>query len=76
MKKIVLFMSVMVSLLTACTSFDEASKAEDISALNVGVNLTVDVENLASVKDLKVKFDNYADGYHYETYMIGFRQRE
>ena len=45
MKKIVLFMSVMVSLLTACTSFDEASKAEDISALNVGVNLTVDVEN-------------------------------
>gem|GEM_PF-5187056 len=69
-------MSVMVSLLTACTSFDEASKAEDISALNVGVNLTVDVENLASVKDLKVKFDNYADGYHYETYMIGFRQRE
>ncbi len=66
MKKTVLFICAMVPLLAACTSFDEASKAKDISALNVGVNLTVDVENLASVKDLKVKLDNYSDGYHYE----------
>lgn len=55
-----------IALTTAsCTSFSDASDAEKVEALQVSVTMTINVENLKSVKDLKVKLDDYTDDYHY-----------
>ena len=57
--------SVLSLLTTSCTNFSEASDAEKAEPLNIGVSMTINVPNLKSVKDLKVKLDDLKDDYHY-----------
>ena len=40
---------------TSCTGFSEASDAEEAEPLKVSVAISIDVENLKSVKGLKAK---------------------
>lgn len=55
----------------SCEGWKEANDAKEVAPLKVGVNLSVEVENLASVKDLVVKLDNYSEGYHYKKNVEG-----
>lgn len=50
---------------TSCTGFSEASDAEEAEPLKVSVAISIDVENLKSVKGLKAKLDDYTNDYHY-----------
>lgn len=52
--------------LSGCQGFSEASSTEDIQPLTVSVNMDINVENLDSVKDLKIKLNNYSTGVQYE----------
>lgn len=67
MKNTIYILALLLSAaLTACSGFSDASDAEKVEPLDVPVGITVQVDNLASVSDLKVRLDNYVDNYHYE----------
>lgn len=67
MKKTIYTLALLLSFtLMACSGFSDASDAEKVEPLDVPVGITVQVENLASVSELKVRLDNYVDNYHYE----------
>lgn len=67
MKKTIYTLALILSVtLMACSGFSDASDAEKVEPLDVPVGITVQVENLASVSELKVRLDNYVDNYHYE----------
>ena len=54
-----------LALVTACNTFDEIADAEDIAPIGVKVDLEVAIENLATLNNLTLKFDNYEDDLHY-----------
>ena len=56
--------------LTACEKFSDAGDAEEIQKISVNVNTTISVENV-TVKSLKVKFVNYAEGLTFEKESTG-----
>ena len=53
-------------ILGACDSFKDLNDVKEIAPISVNVALDFNIENLAEVKDLKVKFDNYDEDLHYE----------
>lgn len=66
MKKIIYSLSLaLVALFAACDGYKDASDAEKVEPLNVPVGVTIQMDNIQSVSDLKVKLDDYADNYHY-----------
>ena len=65
MKKYLSIMSVGL-ILTACTSFNDLSGAKEITPIMVNVELDFNIDNLAELKDMKLKFDNYEENLHYE----------
>jgi len=52
--------------LTGCDAYKDLKDAENITPISVHVSLDFNIENLAEVKDLKLKFDNYDEDLHYE----------
>lgn len=52
-------------LFSSCDSFKEMSDVKEVAPISVSVSLNVKVENLASLKGMKVKFDNYEEDLHY-----------
>lgn len=64
-KYLTMLASFLCLMTASCTNFSEASDAEKAEPLNIGVSMTINVPNLKSVKDLKVKLDDLKDDYHY-----------
>lgn len=54
-----------VLLLAGCDEWRSVSDSERVAPLEVKVNLDIQVDNIASASGLKVKLDDYEDGYHY-----------
>lgn len=53
-------------LLASCDEWKSVSESEKVVPLDVKVSLDIQVENMASTSGLKLKLDDYEDGYHYE----------
>ena len=51
-------------LVSSCDSFRDVKGVEDVASMSVAVNIQLDVENLAEIKDLTLKFDNYDEDLH------------
>lgn len=49
---------------TACEDFKDANQAETVAPIEVSVNLTLAIENVASTQDFVVRFDNYDEDLH------------
>ena len=57
-RKLIYLLALIGTPLVGCESFNELSDAKDVAPIDVNVDLTIAVENLAEVKDLTVKIDN------------------
>lgn len=53
-----------ILLVSSCDSFRDVKGVEDVASMSVAVNIQLDVENLAEIKDLTLKFDNYDEDLH------------
>lgn len=51
--------------LIGCDSFRDMSGAAEVNPITVDVYLDITVENISTLKDLTVKFDNYDEDLHY-----------
>ena len=58
MKKYLLMISLVLAL-TSCEAFNDLEGTKEITPISVEVALDFNIDNLAELKDLKVKFDNY-----------------
>ncbi len=66
MKKYLIYLSILgTTLLTGCDSFREMSGVTEVEPISVNVDMEITVENVAALKDLRVKFDNYDEDVHY-----------
>ena len=66
MKKYLIYLSMLATtLLIGCDSFQEMSGVTEVEPISVNVDMEITVENVAALKDLKVKFDNYDEDVHY-----------
>lgn len=54
-----------IMITTACEGFSDASNAKKTEPLKVTVSINIALNNVQSVKNLKVKLDDYTDDYHY-----------
>ena len=70
-RKLIYLLALIGTPLVGCESFNELSDAKDVAPIDVNVDLTIAVENLAEVKDLTVKFDNYDEDLHYSKEIKG-----
>ena len=60
MKKYLIYLFTLAStLLIGCDSFRDMSGAAEVNPITVDVYLDITVENISTLKDLTVKFDNY-----------------
>ena len=69
MKKYLLMISILLAL-TSCEAFNDLEGTKEITPISVEVALDFNIDNLAELKDLKVKFDNYDEDMHYEKEVI------
>ena len=66
MKKYLIYLFALAStLLIGCDSFRDMSGAAEVNPITVDVYLDITVENISTLKDLTVKFDNYDEDLHY-----------
>ncbi len=65
MKKYLIYLFTLTTLIVGCDSFKDLSDATEVEAIDVNVDLDIAVENVAVLKDLKIKFDNYDEDLHY-----------
>lgn len=60
MKKYLIYLFTLAStLLIGCDSFRDMSGTAEVNPITVDVYLDITVENISTLKDLTVKFDNY-----------------
>ena len=57
--------------LSACDSFNELESVKEIEPISVDVALDFNIANVAEMKDLTLKFDNYDEALHYEKVVSG-----
>lgn len=57
--------------LMACDSFNELKDVEEIAPISVNVALDLNMDNVAEIRDLILKFDNYDEALHYEKSIKG-----
>ena len=57
--------------LSACNSFNELESVKEIEPISVNVALDFNIANVAEMKDLTLKFDNYDEALHYEKVVSG-----
>ena len=66
MKKHLIYLFTLASiLLTGCDSFKDISGVTEVGPITVNVDLDITIENIATLKDLTIKFDNYDEDLHY-----------
>ena len=66
MKKYLIYLFTLAStLLIGCDSFRDMSGTAEVNPITVDVYLDITVENISTLKDLTVKFDNYDEDLHY-----------
>lgn len=70
-KKLIYLLALSSMFLTGCDSFKEMSDVEKVMPISVNVDLEISVENLAELKGLTVKFDNYDEDLHYRQEVTG-----
>lgn len=70
MKKYLLILTTCLAL-TGCEAFNDLDGAQEIAPISVDVDLDFSIDNLAELKDLKLKFDNYDEDLHYEKSIEG-----
>lgn len=70
MKKYILSLFIM-SALTSCDSFTDIYDAEEIAPIDITIQLGIEIENLSSLTELKLKLDNYEEDLHYEKIFSG-----
>lgn len=70
MKKYLLILSA-AFLLAGCDSFSEMSDTQEVAPVSIDVSLEIAVDNLASLKSLTVKLDNYDEDLHYTAQASG-----
>lgn len=49
-----------------CDEYRDMFDAENITPITVNVSMDIDIDDLAEIKELKLKLDNYEEGVHYE----------
>lgn len=64
MKK-TLFILTLATALSGCEAYNDLKDVEEIAPISVQVNMTLDIENLATLKELTLKMDNYDEDLHY-----------
>ena len=64
-RKLIYLLALAVTPLVGCDTFSELSEAKEVAPIAVNVDLDIAVENLAAVKGLTVKLDNYDEDLHY-----------
>lgn len=63
---------VLVAALTSCEKFNDANDAEKISAITLNVKVGIsNIDNLASMNSLVIKFNNSKEGYYIEKQFDG-----
>ena len=66
MKKYLIYLFTLAStLLIGCDSFRDMSGTAEVNPITVDVYLDITVENISTLKDLTVKFDNYDEDLQY-----------
>lgn len=70
MKKYLFILTTCLAL-TGCEAFNDLDGAQEIAPISVDVDLDFSIDNLAELKDLKLKFDNYDEDLHYEKSIEG-----
>ena len=70
-RKLIYLLALAVTPLVGCDTFSELSDAKEVAPIAVNVDLDIAVENLAAVKGLTVKFDNYDEALHYTKEISG-----
>jgi hypothetical protein len=70
MKKYLLMISAVLAM-SSCEAFNDMEGVQEIEPISVNVTLDFNIDNLAELKDLKVKFDNYDENLHYEKPISG-----
>lgn len=70
-RKLIYLFALVFTPLVGCDTFNELSDAKEVAPIAVNVDLDIAVENLASVKGLTVKFDNYDEDLHYTKEVSG-----
>lgn len=72
MKRYFVYLSTLaITLLMGCDSFKDISDATEVESIDVNVDLEIAVENVAELKGLTVKFDNYDEDLHYVENVTG-----
>lgn len=72
MKRYLIYLSTLaITLLMGCDSFKEISDATEVESIGVNVDLEIAVENVAELKGLTIKFDNYDEDLHYVENVTG-----
>ena len=65
MRKIYIVSLIWMLLVSSCDSFRDVRGVDNVSPMSISVNIQLDVENLAEIKDLTLKFDNYEEDLHF-----------
>ena len=70
MKRYITILTTCLTLM-ACNSFNELKDAERIAPISVNVALDFNIDHVAEIRDLTLKFDNYDEALHYEKVVNG-----
>lgn len=70
-RKLIYLFALAVTPLVGCDTFSELSDAKEVAPISVNVGLDIAVDNLAAVKGLTIKFDNYDEALHYSKEING-----
>ena len=70
MKKYISILATCLSLV-ACDSFKDLNDVKEIAPISVNVAIDFNIDNVAEMKDLTLKFDNYEEDLHYEKSVNG-----
>ena len=61
----------LAALTTACSPFQDIEDTKEIAPISVTVDFRVSIDNLATLQDLTLKFDNYEEDLHYVRQVSG-----
>ncbi len=64
MKKYILSLYASLLVFASCDTFSDIKGGSEVTPIEVSVNLTLAIENIATIQDLTVNFDNYDEDLH------------
>lgn len=68
MKRII-YTFLLCLLFSACNAYQDLHEAQRVEKIAVDVNLSLEIQNIVELKDLKLKFNNYDEGITYAMQM-------